>query len=148
MDNSQATTQVRVTHRFRASKEAVFDAWFDKAQIGKWLFATPSGEMVRIAVDAVVGGRFEIVERRNGEEVGHTGSYLLIERPRKLAFSLCVEKVSKAATTVNIEFTGEAESCDVVLTHSGVLWEYASRTEAGWTGIFVKLEDVLKASGG
>lgn len=57
---------MRVTHRFTASAERVFDAWLDPANVGKWLFATPDGVMVRVAFDARVRGKFVITERRGG----------------------------------------------------------------------------------
>jgi uncharacterized protein YndB with AHSA1/START domain len=47
--------KVRVIHRFRASPERVFDAWLDPEKAGKWLFATASGQMVRVDIDARIG---------------------------------------------------------------------------------------------
>src|SRR5436305_1640119 len=67
---------VRVIRRFNASPERIFDAWLDPVQAGKWLFATPSGKMVRVEIDARIGGLFTIVERRDGEDVKHTGEYI------------------------------------------------------------------------
>lgn len=78
----QEGVSVSVTHRFSASAERAFDAWLDPEKACKFLFATPTGEMVRTEIDARVGGRFSIVERRAGEDVAHVGTYLEVERPR------------------------------------------------------------------
>ncbi|MFL6863410.1 MAG: SRPBCC domain-containing protein [Allosphingosinicella sp.] len=101
-----------------APAEAVFDAWLDPASVGQWLFATPDGESVRVEIDAVVGGRYEIVERRDGEDVLHTGAYEAIERPERLAFTLAVPKYSDAEARVAIAVAPEEAGCRLVLTQT------------------------------
>jgi uncharacterized protein YndB with AHSA1/START domain len=94
---------VRVTHHFSAAPERVFDAWLDPQTAGKWLFTTPTGQMVRVEIDARVGGRFVIIDRRNGEDVEHTGEYLEIDRPRRLVFTFGVPKYSPLFNQVTVE---------------------------------------------
>ena len=36
-----------ITHSFAAAPERVFDAWLDPAIARRFLFATPTGEMIR-----------------------------------------------------------------------------------------------------
>jgi uncharacterized protein YndB with AHSA1/START domain len=134
---------VRVTHHFNASPERVFDAWLDPQTTGKWLFATPTGQMVRVDIDARVGGRFVIVDRRNGEDVEHTGEYLEIDRPRRLVFTFAVPKYSPLFTEVTIEIEASASGSDLTLTQTNVPPEYLGRTEKGWIGILVGLAEHL-----
>jgi uncharacterized protein YndB with AHSA1/START domain len=126
---------VRVSRRFEASPERVFDAWLAPATAGKWLFATPTGQSVRIEIDARLGGNFLIVERRNGEDVEHLGEYIEMDRPRRLAFALTVPKFSPLSTRVCIGIAPAGAGCELTLTHEGVLEAYASSTRAGWKGI-------------
>jgi uncharacterized protein YndB with AHSA1/START domain len=130
---------VRVSHHFSASAERVFDAWLDPQTAGKWLFATPTGQMVRVEIDARVGGRFVIVDRRNGEDVEHTGEYLEIDRPRRLVFTFGVPKYSPVFSTVTVEIAPDATGCDLTLTQENVPAEYLGRNEKGWLDILLGL---------
>src|SRR5438309_5504494 len=84
------TEELRVERRFDALPETVFDAWIDPTTLGEWLFRTPDGVLVRCEADPVVGGRYEVVERRGGEDVLHAGTYEAIDRPERPAFTLAV----------------------------------------------------------
>lgn len=142
---SGPSSVLRVTRHFDAPAERVFDAWLDAATVGKWLFATPTGEMVRCEIDARVGGKFVITERRDGEDVDHTGEYLEIERPKRLVFTFAVPKYSSQSTTVTIDIAAASSGCELTLTHEGVLPEWASRTEQGWKMILEELGKSLSA---
>ena len=130
-----ASVIVRVTRRFEASPERVFDAWLDPQSAGKWLFATPTGQMVRVEIDPRTGGKFIFVDRRDGEDVEHTGEYLEMDRPRRLVFTFVVEKFSKQCSRVTVEFAPSDSGCELALAHENVLPEYVGRTEAGWSGV-------------
>ena len=130
--NHERRTTVRVTHRFSQSPERVFDAWLDPAKARKFLFATPTGEMVRAEIDARIGGKFSFVDRRNGEDIEHVGEYLEIDRPRRLVFAFSVPKFSDELTRVTIEIVSAGSGCELTLTHDGVLPDYANRTEGSW----------------
>jgi uncharacterized protein YndB with AHSA1/START domain len=138
-----APVTVRVTRRFDASPERVFDAWLDSETAAKFLFATPTGRVVRAEIDARVGGKFVFVDRRDGADVEHIGEYLEITRPRRLAFTFAVPKFSSQRTSVSIDIVPDGAGCTVSLTHAGVLPDYASRTEEGWTRILDGLAAAL-----
>jgi len=127
-----ADLTVRVTRRFSASAERVFDAWLDPERAQKFLFATPTGQMVRAEIDARVGGKFVFTDRRDGVDVEHTGEYLEIERPHRLVFTFAVLQFSTESTRVSIDVVPLETGCELTLTHEGVLPDYVTRTEAGW----------------
>lgn len=136
---------IRLSHRFTASPERVFDAWLDPETIRKWLFATPTGEIVRTDIDARVHGSFTITDRRDGADVDHVGEYLEIVRPWKLVFNFRVPKYSTENTVVTIEIEALGAGCELHLTHEGVLPEWYEPTTQGWTGLLATLESVLSA---
>jgi uncharacterized protein YndB with AHSA1/START domain len=144
-EQNEPRVNVRVTRRFASPPERVFDAWLDPASARKWLFATPTGRMVRAEIDPRVGGVYLLVDRRDGEDVAHTGRYLEIDRPRRLAFTFMVEKYSQHADPVTVDVAPLATGCELTLTHGmrPELAEYATRTEEGWAGILDKLAETL-----
>lgn len=142
---SEGRATIQVGRNFDASPERVFDAWLDAAFMSRWLFATPTGTMVRAEAEAVVGGRFVFVDQRDGVDVEHLGRYLEIERPHKLVFEFAVPKFSTEYTRVEVVITAIAGGCRLDLTHSGVLPDYQERTVQGWTGILEGLAGALSA---
>jgi uncharacterized protein YndB with AHSA1/START domain len=139
-------TRVAVTHRFAVSAERVYDAWLDPAKMRNFLYATATGEVVRCDVDAHVGGRYTIVDRRNGEDVLHEGTYLELERPRKIVFTLCVPKYSPHEDQVTIEIAPLEHGCELTLT-TETDDQWADDTQRGWTMILDVLNDTLPAEG-
>jgi uncharacterized protein YndB with AHSA1/START domain len=133
-----ADGKIRITRRFDASIERVFDAWLDPEKAGQWLFATPTGTMVRVEIDARVGGSF-VFTRRENEDIEHVGTYLEIDRPRRLVFTFGVPKFSAQSTRVTIDLKPLPTGCELTLTHEGVLPEWAERTNEGWGKILEAL---------
>jgi len=138
--NAGSKVTVRVTRRFHASPERVFDAWLDPQKARMFLFATPTGEMVRAEIDPRVGGSFLFVDRRDGLDIDHIGEYLEIDRPRHLVFTFSVPHYSVETTRVIIDIVPLDAGCELILTHEGVLADWESRTQAGWSGILDQLE--------
>jgi two-component system cell cycle response regulator DivK len=140
-----ATREVRVTRRFPAPAETVFDAWLLEGTVGEWLFATPEGEMVRAEIEPHVLGRFEIVERRGEEEVLHTGRYEEMARPLRLVFTLQVPKYSPNSERVEIEIVPDGEECELTLTQTLAADAPADpeQIERGWSAILAALAERL-----
>ena len=144
---TKAPVSVRVTRRYAASAERVFDAWLDPAMIGRWMFgpAIRDEEVLRLQVDARVGGGFSFLVRRGGQEIDHVGTYREIDRPRRLVFSWGIEGESRDESRVVIEIAPLESGCELTLTHEmDPKWaEYAARTEAGWTRMLEALDRAL-----
>ena len=144
MTDARKTATVRVTHRYDASPERVFDAWLDPAVAGRFLFATPTGQMIRAETDPRVGGRFTFTERRpDMGDVEHTGSYLQIDRPRRLVFDFAVPVYEPTLTKITVDFAPDGGGCRLTLTHEGVFEDYVKQTEGGWGMILDGLERAL-----
>ncbi len=134
---------VKIVRRFDVPAERVFDAWLDPTKAVKWLFATSTGKMVRVEIDARVGGKFVFTDRREGVDVEHVGTYLEIDRPRRLVFTFGVPMYSALMTLVSIDIAAMGEGCELTLTHEGVLPEWAEKTQEGWGKILTDLSSKI-----
>ena len=145
MNTSQKAT-ARVSHKFGASAERVFDAWLDPSSVGQWLFATPTGRVVRAEIDARVGGSFIITDRRDGEDVEHIGEYLELDRPRRIAFLLRVPKYGQDRDRVVVDIAPLGTGCEVTITHElgPVDAETTEKAKEGWTDILLQLARALE----
>lgn len=138
------TRTVRVSHRFDAPPERVFDAWLDPGTAAKFLFATPTGRMVRAEIDPSVGGNFTFVDRRpDMGDVEHVGTWLEIDRPRRLVFEFAVPAYEPTRTRITLDFAPDGGGCRLTLTHEGVFEEYVTQTQHGWGMILDGLERAL-----
>jgi uncharacterized protein YndB with AHSA1/START domain len=138
-----AKKELIVKHIFNAPAKMVFDAWLDADNVGRWLFATPGGKMHSVKIDPRVGGEFEIIDKRGDELTRHIGTYLEIDRPRRLVFTFAVPQYSEEFTTVSIDIVPLDSGCELTLTHEGVLPEWRESTFDGWTMILNSLADNL-----
>lgn len=135
--------RLTVSHTYSSPAERVFDAWLDPDKAGRFLFATPDGEMIKVEIDPVVGGGFNFTERRGTDDVAHVGKYLEIDRPRRLVFEFGVPLYSPDRGRVEIDIEAFAEGgCKLTLT-AWVDPEYRDRTEHGWTMILGNLETLV-----
>ncbi len=122
---------VRVTRRFTASAERVFDAWLDTKLIGTWMFgpALREEEVLRLTLDPRVGGAFSFLVRRQGLEIDHVGVYREIQRPRRLVFTWGIageggESADESVVTIDIAPLG---------TGAGGREGANSPSRTGWT---------------
>ncbi|MHA3772610.1 SRPBCC family protein [Verrucomicrobiota bacterium sgz303538] len=146
--NDRPTIPVRVARRFSVPQERVFDAWLDRELIAQWMFGPKlrDEEVLRIAIDARAGGAFSFLVRRQGTEIDHVGTYLEIDRPRRLSFTWGIAPVSGDSSRVTINLQPLETGCELVLTHElQPDWaDFAFRTEAAWTKMLDVLAETLR----
>jgi uncharacterized protein YndB with AHSA1/START domain len=148
MSNPPSTFKLVVTRRFDASAERVFDAFLDPSKAGKFMFATPTGTMIRAEVDPRVCGTFLFVDRRGEVDADHAGEYLEIVRPRRLVFTFRAPASSTESSVVEIDIVPTAaNTSELTLTHTmNTKWkEMSDKVTNGWTMI---LEGAAKALAG
>jgi uncharacterized protein YndB with AHSA1/START domain len=134
--------ELTIKHHFAAAAERVYEAWLDPEQVRRFLFTTATGEIVRCEIDARRGGKYVIVDRRNGEDVLHEGNYVELERPTRIVFTLRVPKYSSDEDRVRIELHPRAHGCDLTLrTRTSDEWK--DDTQRGWAMMLDVLDEIL-----
>jgi uncharacterized protein YndB with AHSA1/START domain len=140
-----------VTGDIAAPPETVFDAWLDPAIAGRFLFATPDGEMITVEIDPRVGGRALIVERRPGGDAHHHLLFDEIDRPRRLRFHFRADPAKEGEwTRVTLDLAALGDGTRLTLTHEmDPAWAvYEQQTRKGWTTILASLATVLEKDNG
>ena len=135
------TVEAKTVHDFKASAERVFDAWLDPDKVRAWgaqpIPGRPPIDIRRVEIDARVGGRFTFSDMREDGEAVHWGTYLQIDRPRKLVFTWFTteedEKENNSVVTLTIEPL--ATGCRATIVHSmDRRWsDYVEQTATGWS---------------
>lgn len=136
-----------VMHRFDVPAERVFEACIDPAWVSRWMFGPHirDEQIVRLTLDARVGGRFSFVVNRQGIEIDHVGEYLEIDRSRLLVFTWATRDSLPDTSRVIIEITPGDPGCDVKLTHvMGANWSaFVDRAASAWSRMLEALERAI-----
>ena len=146
---------IRVSHRYSAPAERVFDAWLTPSQASRFLFRTRTGNVMRCEMVPEVGGGFTVTDRRpaaDGDEsvfdVVHMGKYLEIQRPKRLVFELTVLTYTEETTRVTVEVASLGpQASELTLTHEMGATDQARMNEEssrkGWTNMLALMEREL-----
>jgi uncharacterized protein YndB with AHSA1/START domain len=135
---------------FAATREEVFDAWLDAAQLGAWI--GPPGVRAEASVpEPKVGGRYRVVMHMDsGQSPAVGGVYREISRPERLVFTWAWEGahpggIANHETLVTLTFRDVgAGKTEMTMRQEGFENEAARDSHMhGWTGSFDKLEQHL-----
>jgi uncharacterized protein YndB with AHSA1/START domain len=135
----------RVSYRFNAAAERVYDAFLDVSTARRFLYASASGEIVRAELDPGIGGIYVITDRRNGAEVEHSGTFLELNRPRRLVFTMFVPGYSANPDRVIVDIVPLEGGCELTLTHemSPDYAPFVDATLSAYTEHLQRLDAVL-----
>jgi len=140
-----STHPLRITRRFDASPERLFDAWLDPTIARQWLFSSPGADLAarRVEIDPRVGGKRLMTNQHQGVEILGLGEYLEIDRPRRLVFTFAIPQFSPDFDRIVVEIVSEGSGSLLTLTHEKLPPEFHDATESGWLEMFETLDGVL-----
>lgn len=148
MSGTQEEVVLRMSRRFAAPRESVFDAWVNPEVLKQWWAAQPNMDTPTAEVDAREGGRYRLAMRDTESGETHTlvGVYREIKRPERLVYTWSWESNAEAMrgsedTLVEVEFVEDGDGTEVVVTHSGFAGaEIRDLHVQGWEGVLASLE--------
>lgn len=139
---------LRLTRRFEAPRERLFDAWTDPALLRRWWAALHGWDTSLAEVDLRPGGRYRLSMRDADADATYTvaGEYVEIHPPERLSYTWTWEgepelMQGSEGTLVVVDFLSEGNATEVVLTHTGFADDGIRDLHAGgWGGCLDNLE--------
>jgi uncharacterized protein YndB with AHSA1/START domain len=105
---------------FKVSAERVYDAILDTEMIARFMFGPllRDEEILHIRNEPRVGGAFSYKVRRGEDVIDHVGTFLELDRPRRIVFTWgIVGESDNDPSTVTIDITPTVEGCSLRLIH-------------------------------
>jgi glutathione S-transferase len=131
----------------RASRDRVYAAWTDPAQLKKW-FGPENVQTRNLIADVRVGGQFRWdLTDQEGKEITISGEYREVEPGKKIVFTWRLEgdeDWKNHSSTVTVEFFDREGGTEIHLIHENLPTE-PSRDDhtQGWNSVLNKLEKFL-----
>lgn len=136
--------KIQVIHRYDHKPERIFDAFLDVEQARKFLFASPKGTMVRAEIQPYVGGTFVLVDSREQGEIEHHGTWLELDRPKKISFTFALQP-DAPGDLIEIQIKPRPRGCEILLTHevADQMAKHKDKIAEGWMSILGNLAGSL-----
>ena len=140
--------KVVARRRFRATRERVFRAFTDAAELSRWF--SPSEDIATdiIELDLREGGAYRFGFHVSDGVVDYVlGTFREVSAPRRLVFTWTWAEPDPHAgieTLVTVELLEHGQETEVVVTHERFPNEETrARHEEGWQGTFDRLQKLL-----
>ena len=108
---------VQLRRRVPASADQIFDLWTKPELMVRWMSPYPGAVDCNASCDLRPGGAFSLVMLSEGSSREVSGTYVQIDRPRKLVFTWVGPLTNNVNTLVTVELYPRGGETDLVLTH-------------------------------
>jgi uncharacterized protein YndB with AHSA1/START domain len=141
-DTTGPTVQIR--RRVRATPDQVFDLWTKPELVARWMSPFAGAVDCKASCDPRPGGVFSLVMSSGESRREVSGTYLEVDRPRKLVFTWTGPLTNQVNTLVTVELYARGDETELVLTHerlpTAVIVEGHTR---GWGNILDHLAETV-----
>lgn len=113
-----SNTEIKITRKFDASAELVFDVWTTPEHVRNW-WGWETDQMRVCEIDLRVGGSYRFVAGDGDREVAFRGVYQEIERPHRLVATEVYEPYpeSESINTLTLEESDGVTTMTIVVAH-------------------------------
>jgi uncharacterized protein YndB with AHSA1/START domain len=135
---------VQIRRRVRGGAEDIFDLWTKPDLMARWMSPFPGAVNCKASCDLRPGGAFSLVMSSAESNREVSGTYVQIDRPRKLVFTWIGPLTNHVNTLVTVELTPRGDETDLVLTHERLPTAaiHEGHTK-GWGNILDHLADAV-----
>ncbi len=111
-------TDVRVTRRFNAAPQAVYDAHLDADKVQQWMQGPDDWKMVRCTLDGRPGGAFSYTwaDGSGEEQLTVFGKFLELTPPHQIVHEEAMDMGGEAAPMVQITTDFAADGTGTLMT--------------------------------
>lgn len=153
-----STTTLTITKSFEVSADKVFDAWVNPEMLKKWFFTMEHTNKVA-KNEPHIGGKWEIVDHREGKDYRAIGEYLEVNSPSKLVLTFEMPQFSDTVDEITVELKPTDSGSNMTFTQvitvpheegwtekdiEKALGEYKTQTEQGWGYMFEGLKQLVE----
>ena len=108
---------VQIRRRVKAGAEQIFDLWTKPDLMVRWMSPFPGAVDCKASCDLRPGVAFSLVMSSEQSIREVSGTYVQIDRPRKLVFTWIGPLTNDVKTLVTVELIPSGDETDLVLTH-------------------------------
>jgi uncharacterized protein YndB with AHSA1/START domain len=138
---ADAAEVLRITRLFKASAEALYDAWTRREDWAQWI--GPEGIDCKVLeMEPVVGGDYLLrMNLPSGEIVRVRGTYMRLDRPERIEFTWgAADPTTRIETLVTLQFRAAPGGTEMTLTHHGLgTSDNIESHDKGWQSALNKL---------
>ena len=140
-------SRVRVTRRFRASRQRVYRAWTEPELMMKW-FVEADYDLRIVALDLRVGGRYRFEGEHGGQPWVLEGEFLEVRPAERLVYTWRWETDKNLGgpgdTVVTVDFRDAGRDTELVVTQEGFTNEIArGEHDRGWIECLERLDGLV-----
>ena len=135
---------LQIRRRLRAEAEQIFELWTKPDLMVRWMSPYPGAVDCQASCDLRPGGAFSLVMSSKESIREVSGTYVEIDRPRKLVFTWIGPLTNNVNTLVTVELVPHGDETELVLTHERLPTPRIHEGHTiGWGNILDHLADAV-----